>query len=143
MRPAAPPSARRRAFTLVESIIALGVLTASVAVAAELVAWAIGERVRTDNRADAAEAAANVLEDARGRGWDAVTPEWAAAQKLPDSLAARLPDGRLAAAVEPEAGRPRVKRVTVTVEFGVGNRGPQPPVTLAALFAARTAGEKP
>jgi hypothetical protein len=130
---------RRRGFTVTEIALALGALATVAIIVAQLATWSLAERARADARLEAVEAATNVLEEARARPWDELTPEWAEAQRLPDHLAQRWRDGRLAVRVEPEPERPKVKRVTVEVRCG-SNVGRVQPVTLSALFAARAAG---
>jgi prepilin-type N-terminal cleavage/methylation domain-containing protein len=129
------PSFPRRGFTLAEVGIALAILAGAAVLVVQLTTWVLAERARTDARLEATDAAANLLEQARARPWDDLTDEWAKAQRLPDHLAARWPEGKLAVRVEPERDRPRVKRVTVEVRWDRSD-----PVTMTALFAARTAG---
>ena len=80
-----------------------------------------------------AESAAGVYLEA----WADVTPEWAAEQKLPDDLAARLPSVAVAIKVAPEPNRPLLKRVGVEVKWKNPDGTPTPPVTMTGLFAAR------
>ena len=129
----------RRGFTLPEMLLALAALAVAAVLAAQLGTGALAERARTDARLDAADAAGNVLEAARAVPWEKLTPEWTAGQKLPAFVADRLTDGALTATVEPEPGRPRVKRVTVTVRWIHDGGRPARPVRLVGLFAARTA----
>jgi prepilin-type N-terminal cleavage/methylation domain-containing protein len=133
-------ASNRPGFTLVETMIALGVLTTAAVLAAQLGAWSLIERGRTEDRLVATDAAANILEAARARGWAELTPEWAAGQRLTDPVAARLNDGTLAVRVTPEQDRPHVKRVTVLIEWGHQPSIPPRTVSLAGLFAERAAG---
>jgi hypothetical protein len=135
------PCTRRPGSTLTEVALALGALASVAVIVAQLATWSLAERIRTDARLEAVEVATNLLEEARARPWDELTAEWAADQRLPDHLAERWPEGRLAVRVEPEPERPQVKRVTVEVRCrGVGS---EQPVTISALFAARAAGGGP
>jgi prepilin-type N-terminal cleavage/methylation domain-containing protein len=130
----------RRGMTIMESLVALTILGIAAVVAAQLATWTLAERARTLARQAATDAAADVMESARARPWNDLTPEWAAARRLPQHLTARMPDGTLAVRVEPEPNRPHVKRVTVTVQW---NRMPDVPpqaVSLVALFAERAGG---
>jgi prepilin-type N-terminal cleavage/methylation domain-containing protein len=129
----------RRGFTITETVVALGVLAVAVLLVAQLATWSIVERGRTEARLDATEAAANLLETARSLPWGELTPAWAEAQKVPEHLAKRLPEGAVRVRVEPEPERPRVRRVTVEVRWEAGPTAGKP-VTLTALFAARSAG---
>jgi hypothetical protein len=140
-----PPGAAtgrcRRGFTVTEIALALGALATVAVIVAQLATWSLAERIRADARLEAIEAATNLLEEARARPWSELTAEWAEAQRLPDYLAQRWREGRLSVRVEPEPERPQVKRVTVEVRCG--GLGPNRPVTLSALFAARAAGRGP
>jgi Tfp pilus assembly protein PilE len=130
----------RAGFTVLETIIALGVLSVAAVVVAQTATWSLFERVRTEERLAAVEAAANVLEGGRARPWAELTPEWAAAEKLPEDVAARLSDPSLSVRVAEEPDRPRVKRVTVELKWTDRNGKEAPPVVLGGLFADRSAG---
>ena len=130
----------RRAFTMTEVAISLAMLLVIGTMVAELATWMISERSLTDARLEAAEIAANELEQARAIAWEGLTPEWAASQKLPAHVRDRWPDLRLTVRVEPEPDRPRVKRVTVELKWAESHRAMWPATTLTAVFAARTAG---
>jgi type II secretory pathway pseudopilin PulG len=133
---------RRRAFTLGEVVIALAVLAAAGTIAATALTRLLADRSRLDARLEAVEAATNALEEARARPWDGLTPEWAAARPTPPVLA-RWPGSKLTVKVEPEPGRPRVRRVTAEVSWDRGEAEPWPAVSLTTLVAARTTGGKP
>ncbi len=136
----------RRGFTLIETMVALGVLGVVLLLLAQLGGQVLLERRRNAARQEAVEAAANVLEAARACPWDELTPAWAARQRLPESLSRRLPGGRLQVRVEPEASRPNTRRVTVEVRWSHNDNRPAPPVQLVALRSARSgpaAGGKP
>jgi prepilin-type N-terminal cleavage/methylation domain-containing protein len=147
MRPAAAPRrpAGRRGFTLAETMVALAVLGVVLLLVAQLGSLVLTERLRSAGRQDALEAADNVLEAARACPWDDLTPAWAARQRLPESLAGRLPHGQLEVRVEPEASRPHTRRVTVEVRWTFAGK-PARPVQLVDLRSARTvsaSGGKP
>jgi type II secretory pathway pseudopilin PulG len=126
--------------TVLETIIALGILASAAVIVAQTGTLAISERMRTEERLAAIETAANVLEAARARTWADLTPEWAAAQKVPEEVAERVPDARLSVTVAAEPDRPRVKRVTVELNWIDRGGKPALPVTLVALFSERSTG---
>jgi type II secretory pathway pseudopilin PulG len=132
--------ALRSGFTLLETTIAVGVLTTAAVLAAQLGSWSLIERGRTEERLAATDAAANVLEAARAQEWGDLTSSWAAGQRLSDSVAARLADGTLVVRVIDEPDRPHVKRVTVLIEWDHQPSVPTRTVTLVGSFAERSAG---
>jgi prepilin-type N-terminal cleavage/methylation domain-containing protein len=139
-------TASPRGFTLLETIIVLGVLATAMTLVAEVGYWTLQERARSALRLDALEFAASVLESARAAPWEDLTPAWAARQQIPESLASRLPQGRLTVRVEPEAQKSRSKRVTVELHWNLATGGPARPVQLVGVFTARSAtttGGKP
>lgn len=126
--------------TVLETIVALGILASAAVIVAQTGTWAISERMRTEERLAAIETAANVLEAARARTWADLTPEWAAAQRVPEEVAERVPDARMSVTVGAEPDRPRVKRVTVELNWTDRGGKPAAPVALVALFAERSTG---
>lgn len=132
----------RRGFTVGEVLIALALLAAAGALAATALTGLLADRSRLDARLEAVEAATNALEEARARPWDDLTPAWAAARPTPPVLT-RWAGAKLTLTVEPEPGRPRVKRVTALVTWDRPDAEPWPPLSLTALVAARTTGGKP
>jgi type II secretory pathway pseudopilin PulG len=134
----------RSGFTIVETMAALGILSVVMIVVAQIGLWSAQDYARTFSRQAAQELAANVLEAARASPWDALTPEWARAQKLP---AAFQQDGwRLAVRVDADPSRPLMKRVSVHVEPRPGEAQPQWSEELIGWFSARSApasGGKP
>ncbi len=125
-------------FTVLEITLALGVLLLAMVLVTQVGFQSMRDRARNAARHQAEELAANVLEMARACPWEALTPEWAAAQRLPESGAEHLTDGRLTVRVAPEAGRPHLKRVTITVSWTQDGNKPARPVELVGLFGART-----
>jgi prepilin-type N-terminal cleavage/methylation domain-containing protein len=130
---------RRRAFTLTETMVALGVLGAILLVVAQLGYTTLRERRRNAARQEALEAAANVLEAARVCSWEELTPAWADQQRLPDSTTRHLRDARLQVRVEPEAPLPHTRRITVELRWSLDNDIPARPVRLVGLRSARSA----
>ena len=127
-----------RGFTTMELAAALGIMAIVMVMVAQLAAWSTLERARSAARQGALEAAANVLEEARAAAWDTLTPEWAAARRLPEEWVRLQPDGKLDVRVEPETAAPRTKRVTASVRWGARAGVPAQEVQLVTLLAART-----
>jgi hypothetical protein len=108
---------------------------------AQLSFWSLSERRRNALRQEALETAANVLEAAQASSWEALTPEWAAGQRLPGPVAQRLDAGQLTVRVEPEASRPQTKRVTVEIDWRQWDGLPARPVVLVGFFSPRSAAQ--
>src|SRR5262249_43058386 len=101
--------------------------------------WSLRERSRAAVRQQAQETAANILEAARAYPWEALNADWAAAQKLPDDLAAALAGGTLTVRIDTVASQPHLKQVSVEIREQPGSASPMPPVELIGLFSARSA----
>jgi hypothetical protein len=130
----------RPGYTVMEVLIALGMLAVATVLVAQVGTLSLMERARVDERTAAIEETANVLETARARPWSDLTPEWAAGQRLPESLAKRLRDADLTVKVEPEPGRARVKRVTAELRWKHGDGAQARTATTIGLFADRSEG---
>jgi hypothetical protein len=135
----------RPAFTVLETVVALGVLTMIMMFVAQMGAWTITERARTAARHDAVEAAANVLESARALPWESLTSQWAQNQQLPESLSKRLAAGKVIVQLTQESGCPTIKRVRVTIDWQQESGLPAQPVELVAFISARSSnpGKRP
>ncbi len=129
----------RPGFTLVETVVAIGILGAVLLLVAQLAYLVLCERQRAGARQEALEAAANALEEARACPWDELTPAWAARQGLSEAAARRLRGGRLEVRVEPEPSLPHTRRVTVEVRWLLYDDRPARPVQLVTLRGARSA----
>ena len=108
----------------------------------QLALASLTERKRTAVRHDALEAATNILESAQAGLWDALTPDWAAAQRLPDDLTLRMHEPRLTVRVEPDASRRYTKKVTVEIAWQLDEGVLAAPIVLSGWFSARTASQK-
>jgi hypothetical protein len=126
-------------FTIAEVVIATAILAALMVVVTEVGYHSMRERARIAHRQTALETAGNVLEAARARPWDELTPEWAAKQDLTEETKSALPEGSLTVRVEPVPERPRIRRVTVEVRWQVEEGKPAERVQLVSLFSARSA----
>jgi type II secretory pathway pseudopilin PulG len=133
----------RAGFTIVELVAAFTILAVVLVVVAQTSVWSFGERRRNGARQAAVELAENVLQTARSRSWEDLTPAWAEAQKLPKEWQDTFPKGSLAVKVVGEKGLANVKRVTVTIRWH-SDPGSIPPtvIEMSALFSARTADTK-
>jgi prepilin-type N-terminal cleavage/methylation domain-containing protein len=130
----------RRGFTITETMVALAVLVVIVTLLAQVGIASLIEQRRNARRQQALEGAVNVLEAAQACEWAALTPEWARAQRLPESLTEQLIEGKLLVQVEPEASRPHTKRITVEVHW-LQEDQPARPVKLISLRSARNAAQ--
>jgi type II secretory pathway pseudopilin PulG len=130
---------RRRAFTTMEVMVALGLLSVAIVLLSQVALGQLAERRRQLTRQEVIEAAANILESARLMTPETLTPQWAAAQGLPDGLADRLLDGRLKVAAEPYGPQPAVKRVRVEISWLYDKNQPAGPVVLTGFYGARAA----
>jgi hypothetical protein len=131
------PSRGRSAFTIAETTIALGLLAVALTLVAQVGVQTLRERERVVAGQAAREQAVNVLETARAQPWEKLDSGWAEKQRLPEAYIHK--GWKLQVRVEPEASRPRVKRVSVEVR-PEGSQAPA--VRLVGLFAARSAAEK-
>jgi Tfp pilus assembly protein PilE len=131
------PAPARRGFTVVEIVLALVLMVVVMGLVAKVGYHALVERGRIGARLAAQEAAQNVLEAARATPWEELTPQWAAAQRLPEEWTARQSDGKLEVRVEGEA--PLCKRVTVAIRWEFREGMPPQEVSLVTLFSARDA----
>jgi type II secretory pathway pseudopilin PulG len=130
-------------FTIMELVAAFAILAVVMVVVAQTAVWSFGERRRNAARQAAVELAENVLQTARSRSWEDLTPAWAKEQKLPKELLDTFPEGRLSVRVEPEKGQAGVKRVTVAVRWRSDAASIPPTVIeMTALFSARAADSK-
>jgi type II secretory pathway pseudopilin PulG len=135
--PALSQGGARRAFTVMESIVAIALLLVVAGLLAELGMTTLAERQRNSGRQQAQETAMNVLEAARAGAWETLTSEWAKAQRLPEALAADLEKAELVVQVEPEPARPHTKRITVEIRWQQDGK-PVRPVKLVSLLSARS-----
>jgi hypothetical protein len=133
----AGPFPGRPGFTIAETMVTLGLLAVALTLVAQVGAQTLRERERVVAGLVAREQAINVLETARAQPWEKLDAGWAEKQRLPEAYARK--GWKLQVRVEPEAGRVRVKRVSVEVR---PEGTPAPPVRLVGLFAARSAPEK-
>jgi hypothetical protein len=130
---------RRRAFTVFEIVLAMTLLVVVMVLVARAGYWSRIERGRLATRQAALETANNILEAAQAARWDALTPAWAGAQRLPETWSGWQPDARLQVRVEPERSLPHSKRVTVTIQWEFREGLPPQELALTTLRSAREA----
>jgi prepilin-type N-terminal cleavage/methylation domain-containing protein len=135
-RPAICHTEARYGFTMVEVTAALAVLGLVLLLVAGIGTWSLGEQARLGAAQVALEQAVNVLESARACRWEALSPAWAAAQRLPAELEERR--WKLHVRVEPEAAHPEAKRVTVEVDWSPPE-SPGRPARLVGIVSTRKA----
>ena len=129
----------RRAMTVLEVVAALGLLFIAIVFLGQIALGELTERSRQDSRLQVLEAATNLLESARAGSVDALTPEWAAAQRLPEHLTERLLDAKLKVTVKPYDANTKVKKVTVRITWLHGKGQPARPELLTGYFGPRAA----
>ena len=129
----------RRAMTVLEVVAALGLLFIAIVFLGQITLEELSERNRQDSRLQVLEAATNLLESARAGSVDAITPEWATAQRFPEHLTERLLDAKLEVTVEPYDANTKIKKVTVRITWLHGKGRPTRPVVLIGYFGPRAA----
>ncbi len=137
----APARWDRHGFTFFEIVAALSILSVVLVITAQMSYQAMRERTRNDLRQLALEIAGNTLEAARAAPWGSLTPQWGGGRRLPESWKESQPDGELNVRVEPEAGLPQARRVTVIIRWDFREGIPPQELELTTLIAAREMSE--
>jgi hypothetical protein len=119
-----------------EVMVALGLLTLAVVTLSQVAVFALSQRRQQLTHLELLEVAANILESARVQPPAALTPEWAASQKLPAYLAERALDAKLTLSVQPYPASPPLKKVSVQITWFLAPRQAAPPVKLEGIFGA-------
>jgi hypothetical protein len=128
MLPTKPPptTARRRALTIVEVTVALGLLAFGLVLTAQLLGLAARQRQAAGQLLVAQLEASNALERIAAMPYDRVTSESLGNLTLSNDAKATLADGQLKAKVETAADSgPRHKRITVEVAWPMGEGPPR------------------
>ena len=133
----------RRGVTLLESVVAFGLLAAMVAVSLEMLAVTAAQRRAIDKRVIALTEAANVAERIATLPWDRITPEGLADVELSPAAQKKLPRGVLKLAVEPAAAGLPARRVDVEITWALGSLGGERPVRLSFWAYAPPGGAAP
>lgn len=111
-------AARREGFTFAELMGAIVVLGAILAIGMQTLSWSVRHGAAIERRRTALREAENMLERFAALGWDALTPEAAAAAELSEPARRRLPQGRLQVQVEEVPAPLAARRLTVVVTWG-------------------------
>jgi type II secretory pathway pseudopilin PulG len=131
------PDERRAAFTTMEVMVALGLLSLAIVLLAQIVVGQVVGRKQQAARLAALEAAANILESARTLTPDELSPRWAESQHLSAESAEKMLDPTLLVRVEPQPNMSRLKRVTVRISWAPATGRPVGNVELTGYFGAR------
>lgn len=129
---------RRPGMTLVEVTVALAIVAVLGVIIVQCLVWSLQERVRLRAHQAALELAANVLEAARALPWEQLEQPWADAQTIPAASVDLLPEGKMVVTIEPVAGLPRTRRITVALSWQFAAYLPRS-VQLTTLLSARSA----
>lgn len=136
-RETTPGPSRRRGFTVLEIVLAIGFLGIAAGVIGELAMLTLKERLRNETRLAVTEWATNVLEEARAMPWSELTPEWAANVQMPPELNERLVNPKANVVLVADRDRPAAKRLTITVQWTHSDGTPFRPVTLFTIISDR------
>jgi hypothetical protein len=137
-KPGEPSSPRgARGAILLEAVAAVGILLAVMVVVVQTSLWGLRERARNAEHHAALELANNVMETARARPPQDLTPAWAVKQLLPKQWHDVLPGGKLTVRVEPEKTAPSARRVLVEIRWGAEPAARS--LQLVGVFGPRTA----
>ena len=112
------PSRRRRAFTLLEIAVASALLAVLLLVITQTMSAVERHMQRTDERAQAAHAVENLMEQVTQGSWNDVTNERIADLKLPSDIMAHWPKATLEGDVTEVTEPVIAKRVTLTLKTG-------------------------
>lgn len=125
-----PPD--RRGFSLMEIIVAAGLLGVIMLVTVPSLRWVSAGRRDAAQRQLAAQELANVMERLLARELSALTPEAIAAEELSAEAKARLPGGELRVTVTVADDSPPAKRVTAELRWRDSTGQTMAPIRLTA-----------
>lgn len=128
---------QRPAYSLLECVMVVGIMTGLVGMAGSLAAWSVREGRQVTLRIAAAEAVANILEEARATGFAGLNDAWALSRALPESLSSQIPGSSIKVAVETDPEDHLIKRVKATLELRTAYGGHPRTITMGTLVAAR------
>jgi hypothetical protein len=108
---------KRRAFTVLEVTIALGVFAVLLLLVGQTVGLVAQQRRIAERRELAARTAENVMESVFARPWSELTAERLAEIPLPEEVAGELPGAALLVKVTEQDGPPKARRIEVEVSW--------------------------
>jgi prepilin-type N-terminal cleavage/methylation domain-containing protein len=123
---------KHRGFTLLETSVALLVLTALTTLCLRFFAAESGQRRQVFAHLAATQEAANVLERVEALNWNELTTASAAKLQLSAQARQTLPAGRVETLVDGPSGTPPAKRVAVAVRWRSQPGEPEREVRLVA-----------
>lgn len=127
----------RQAYSLLECVMVVGIMTGLVGMAGSLAAWSAREGRQVTLRIAACEAVANILEEARASGFASLDEAWATSRKLPEKLAGQMPGTILKAVVATDPSDNRLKHVTVSLELRTAYSSHPRNIIMSTLVSAR------
>jgi prepilin-type N-terminal cleavage/methylation domain-containing protein len=132
----------RRGFTIVEVLVAAGLLAVLLALCAQLLSVTGHARRASERRAIALEEAANLIERVRTLPFAEVTPERLARIELAPEVREFLPDATAKLSIDKETDAVPAKRVRVEIQWRAA-AGPEPPARLTFWVYPSPAGAAP
>lgn len=124
--------AARQGMTLLEVVVAAGILTATTGVLASGVALAWRQQAALDARLAAQEIAQTVMDRVTAAPWEEIGPELATRWGLSEQARTAHPFRELRLSVEDVAGPPAGKKVTVEVQWSAAPNRPPGEVRLVS-----------
>jgi type II secretory pathway pseudopilin PulG len=125
-------SLTRRGTTLLETVVAVGLLATGLSLTAQVLAWNSAQRRANQQRQCAVQEAANCLERLRLLPWDELTAAGVQDFEMSAEAAAVLPQAKLKLDVRHDPAQRDGKRMQIQIQWT--NRAGQPvaPVRLTA-----------
>ena len=122
----------RRGFSMMEIIVAAGLLGVVVLVTVPSLRWVSAGRLAAAQRQLASQELANVMERLLTREPSALTPEAVATEELSAEAKARLPGGELRVTVTATDDSPPARRVTAELRWNDATGQSMVPIRLTA-----------
>ncbi len=133
----------RRGLTVLESVVALGVIAALLAVTLKMFAATAAERRAVERRSVAEIEAANIAERISTLPWNEITSQGLAQISLSPAAKEFLPRGELSVAVEDTAAGPPGKHVRLEITWTDAAGQREAPVRLSSWTYAPQEGSPP